>query len=62
MANGRYLVFAGDTYYPRGGWNDLKGSYDELTEAEERAINCMKDGFNWGHIVDSTSGSIVKDY
>jgi hypothetical protein len=62
MTGGRYLVFAGDTYYPRGGWNDLKGSYDELTEAEERAINCVKGGCDWGHIVDTQCGSIVKDY
>jgi hypothetical protein len=24
-----YLVFAGDDYYPSGGWNDLIGATDE---------------------------------
>jgi len=62
MTGGRYLVFAGDTYYPRGGWNDLKRSFDDLTEAEAFAINCLKNGYSWCHIVDSTSGSIVKEY
>ena len=28
-----YLLFAGDDYYPKGGANDLKGSYVSLDDA-----------------------------
>ena len=31
----RYLLFAGDDYYPRGGANDLKGCFDTLAAAIE---------------------------
>ena len=34
----RYLLFAGDNYYPCGGWNDFEGSFDtkEEIKIEER--------------------------
>ena len=28
----RFLVFAGQEYYPLGGWADFKGSYDSIEE------------------------------
>lgn len=33
----RYLLFAGDQYYPRGGMYDLRGDFDTLEEAVEVA-------------------------
>ena len=33
----RYLLFAGDQYYPSGGWNDFKNSFHSLKEATEAA-------------------------
>jgi hypothetical protein len=52
-----YLVFAGDVYYPLGGFDDFKGSFDTLEEAQA-AI--PEDDFTWGHIVHE--GAIVLKY
>jgi hypothetical protein len=30
----RYLVFAGDDYYPAGGWGDFQGSFDSAVDIE----------------------------
>jgi hypothetical protein len=30
----RYLVFAGDDFYPSGGWKDLKDSFNSFEEAD----------------------------
>jgi len=61
----RYLLFAGDSYYPHGGWSDFKGSFDALEESklEENCsrVSLNRDGsdsgerwkWSWGHIVDS---------
>lgn len=29
-----YLVFAGEAFYPSGGWNDLVGSHTSLDDAK----------------------------
>lgn len=29
-----YIVFAGDYYYPFGGWDDFKGSHQSLDDAK----------------------------
>jgi hypothetical protein len=29
----RYLLFTYQIYYPSGGWNDFKGSFDDIEEA-----------------------------
>lgn len=59
----RYLVFGGSRYYPEGGWEDFKGSFDTVDE-------CVKptdeDGesfwIDWWHVVDSQTGSVVAKY
>lgn len=43
-----YMVFAGSNYYPQGGWEDHKGTFDTLEEALECAANAGED---WWHIV-----------
>jgi hypothetical protein len=57
--NKRYLLFAGDYYYPCGGWEDFFKSYTSIEDAtnDKGHIN-----FNWVHIVDSQSGKIVKNW
>lgn len=30
---GRYLLFAGDAYYPGGGWSDYQGSFSSVKAA-----------------------------
>lgn len=54
----RYLLFAGDRYYPAGGWQDFKGSFDSLTEAILAAVN----SFEWWHVVDGYSGKVVEEF
>jgi len=52
----RFLLFAGDNYYPRGGWDDFRGSYDSL----EEALAAPRHNDNWWHVVDSHLGTVVK--
>lgn len=55
-----FLLFLGDKYYPMGGWNDFKGSFVTLKEAQEPIYNVGAFGaFDWAHIVDSSTGKIV---
>lgn len=49
----RYLLFAGDCYYPCGGWSDFRGSFDNLDEARELAMKDHDPGWDWFHIVDT---------
>jgi hypothetical protein len=53
----RYLLFAGDSYYPQGGWDDLQDSFDTSQEAIEAAkigdSMVVKAGYDWWHIIDS---------
>lgn len=50
----RYLLFAGLSYYPKGGWGDFAGSFDTLTEAL-----AIRRGADWWHVIDSQTGKIV---
>ncbi len=45
----RFALFHGEFYYPNGGWDDLKGFYDDPNEAKRNAPK--KEG-HWWHIVD----------
>lgn len=60
----RFLVFAGDDYYPIGGWRDLVGSADTISQAKALApahvtlADGSRDwaatgGFDWAHVVDT---------
>jgi hypothetical protein len=53
----RYLLFAGDNFYPEGGWNDYCGSFDTIDEAIDYLNGNVVD---WWHIVDIKYGVIVK--
>lgn len=52
----RYLLFAGTQYYPCGGWRDLIESSDDLQELKVRV-----DGWDWWHIVDTTTGRVIDE-
>lgn len=54
----RFLLFAGDTYYPSVGWRDLEGNFETVEQAEGAAEELDKD---WWHIVDMESGESVKN-
>jgi hypothetical protein len=50
----RYLVLAGDDYYP-AGWEDFRGSSDSLEDA--RKLGSWED---WYEIVDTEIENIVE--
>lgn len=47
----RYMLFYGDTYYPGGGINDHRGSFETIDEAKEFVKN-LKWPADWAHIWD----------
>ena len=49
----RYLVFAGDYFYPGGGWSDFVDSYKEVDDAIRVAVEEAKSDHRWAHIVDT---------
>lgn len=51
----RYLLFVGDDYYPRGGFNDLRGVYDSIEDAQ--SYRFYED--EWGHVVDMATLEII---
>lgn len=62
----RYLLFAGSSYYPRGGWLDFIDSFDTPEEAKEVGqchdifIFSNKEEsypkYDWFHIIDKKTG------
>lgn len=70
----RFLLFAGEHYYPRGGWEDWRGRFETLDEAKaaflawrdgrresERGDPDVEGHHTWGHIVDDREGEIVSE-
>jgi hypothetical protein len=51
-----YMLFAGDTYYPGGGWNDYQESFSSTEEAIEYLARIS---YQWAHIVDSINKEMV---
>jgi hypothetical protein len=59
----KYLLFAGENYYPKGGMNDFKGSFDTVEESENEYYTNEVQRYNsweWYQIVDSETLDIVK--
>jgi hypothetical protein len=55
----RYLVFAGDTYYPEGGAREFHAAFDTVEDARD-ALVCHQWG-TWAHVFDLETESII-DY
>lgn len=67
----RFLLFAGDTYYPIGGWDDHVESFDNIEEAVARASEMLAStdapktsrwwnyNHDWAHVVDLEAGAVV---
>ena len=55
----RFVLFAGQDYYPLGGWKDYQGSYDTQTEAEHAMQTLALDFVEWFQIVDLQTGEFV---
>lgn len=47
-----FLLFAGHTYYPSGGWRDYRGCYASVESARDAALKDMS--VDWWHIVCGT--------
>lgn len=64
-----FLLFVGEHYYPRGGWEDFHGDFDSVKEAVEfvtanpkfRSMpdDDWKSDIAWAQVVDSTTMKIV---
>lgn len=53
----RYMLFAGNNFYPNGGFEDYRGIFTRIDHAMESAM-LQDDGEgikNWAHIVDRTN-------
>lgn len=60
----RFLLFAGDKYYPVGGADDLIGSFNDRDEAEDAGWpGWFEDSPpDWAHVFDCETGEIVSEF
>lgn len=59
----KYLLFADENYYPKGGMRDFKGSFDTIEDAEimfndNESGMC---GWGWYQIVERETLEVVKE-
>ena len=60
-----FALFAGEAHYPAGGWDDLIGTFDTVTEARTRFAQGNDPGdewnadYEWGQIVDLTHHEVI---
>ena len=65
--SGRYILFAGDWYYPAPGWHDMQKASDSRDDlaAQGRDMVSGEEYTNgqhqWWHVVDLASGTIVEE-
>ena len=59
----RFILLGGDTYYAAGGFNDFISSHDSLDaavdEARRRESLRSMDAFDWWHVWDCVTNSVV---
>ena len=59
----RYLLFTGNQYYPSGGMEDFKGSFDTVDGAKTAIPDVgVCEGYEWGHIYDTEKMEILLEY
>lgn len=63
----RYLLFAGDNYYPLGGWDDFEGDFDTADEALGRLTYLIErktfwNRVRWGQVIDLELGKQVRTW
>ena len=54
----RYALFAGEYYYPSGGWHDFCDSFDDV----DAALKHLRENVTfktWWHVVDLQTGEQV---
>lgn len=53
----RYILFAGDYYYPSGGWDDYAASDDDLETLKATADSLVDSnatyGSAWAHVIEA---------
>jgi len=49
----RYLLFAGDSYYPGGGAADFIEDFESIDDAKAHHVRC-----DWFHIIDIHTGEV----
>jgi hypothetical protein len=57
-----YLLFAGDTYYAKGGFHDYKGIYGSVGSAQKAYSDLEENdpyNYEWYHVVDANTFEIV---
>lgn len=61
----RYALFAGDTYYPSGGFDDFRKTYDTPEEAMQAGTYSSNEfgyisySYDWYQVVDLNSLEII---
>lgn len=66
----KYLIFAGDYYYPDGGWNDFQFTSQSLSFATKQCEQYVKKPtlydkevrYCWAHIVCLTENKVIKEF
>jgi hypothetical protein len=59
MNNQFYFLFAGDTYYPSGGWRDFVGRYELAGDAVRAA---HQRNYDWWHVIDVRTGGTIESH
>lgn len=53
MSFKRYIVFAGNAYYPHGGMQDFNSDHDRLSDAIEAAEKTIITTSHWSEVYDA---------
>lgn len=57
----RYALFAGDNYYPGGGWSDFAGSFDSALDAVAEGQRLLDGTSDWWQVIDLQTGRHCDD-
>lgn len=58
----RYLGFAGDSYYPEGGFEDFIGFFDSIDKFNLAVEDKARKGRNkcdWWHLIDANTAEVI---
>jgi len=56
----RFIVFAGNDYYPGGGWHDFHSDHDMAEDAVKAADQAVHERHeDWSHVVDASTGEEI---